>query len=564
MTPVVKRLLAHSALVIVALGSLAASAEQAATGAAPAAATEQLYQLMREARVSGAALAQLRAGRVDWIAVRGERAPGEPVTEDTAFNAASLTKPLFATVVLQQVAKGGFALDESLANDWVDPDVAQDARHQALTARLALSHQSGLPNWRGGEPLRFAFAPGERHEYSGEGYEYLRRALERRTERSLTDLAKEAVFGPAGMTASHLGWDEQLKDKLAIGFDERGQPNQRGDVSGFKPNAAAHLFTTIGDYARFAAWFARGADLPDALWREMQTPQARHANPAEQFGLGWHVIDFEGEVALLHEGREPGVRNLVLLLPRSGDGLLLLTNSSNGDLLTRSLIAEHLPQGAAINEALDKQIWAYLQRMPRAQITGVTPAIAASPAFLSKWLHAVYTTQIADYTPDEAERQAALAAIASYVQALQEGQIESLQVTQLISLLLDDEASEPRWKSSLDAAQRSVWIAALAERSIGRANRVPLAVAPDLLAAYVGKYRVPSSDLLISIERHEASLRALATGMPPVTLLGMSDTMFFMREDDTRFEFVPNAGGDVWQLRLHWRGGRSELAQRED
>lgn len=558
-----KAVLAHASL-IAALAAGATLATEAAPAAAPPAAIETLEQLMQEAGVSGAAVARIEAGRLQWVAVHGELAPGQPITEDTVFNVASLTKPLFATVVLKQVAEGRIGLDESLAKDWVDPDVAEDPRRLALTPRLALSHQTGFDNWRGGEPLQFNFAPGERHEYSGEGYEYLRRALEHRTQRSLGELAQDAVFGPAGMSASSLGWNARLEGRVAAGFDEHGRAHAPRDPSGLQPNAAAYLFTTIGDYGRFGAWVARGADLPSAIWRDMQRPQARHADPAEQFGLGWHLIDVKGETVLWHDGRESGVRSLVVLAPGTGDGVVLLTNSDNGELMTRALVAAVLPRGEAINQALDRQVWTYLQRMPRAQVAGVARVIASSPSFLSKLLHAVHTTQIAGADLPEEKRQAARAAGDAYVQALRHGDIEPDQAARLVSLLLTSDESAPGWRATLDAAQREAWIAALGERSIGRANREPHPVAPELLARYVGQYRVPSSDLLITVEPFEGSLRASAPGMPPITLLGLTDSMFFMREDDTRFEFVADASGSFGQLRLHWRGGRSELAQREN
>jgi CubicO group peptidase (beta-lactamase class C family) len=532
-----------------------------ATAATPA--DKHLELLMVKAHVSGAALARIKDGKLDGVAVRGERAPGQPITEDTVFNAASLTKPLFAAIVLHQVAKGRIGLDDPLAKDWVDPDVAEDPRRLVLTARLALSHQSGFVNWRGKERLRFTFAPGERHEYSGEGYEYLRRALEHRTQQSLERLAQETVFAPAGMTASSMGWNARLEGKVAAGFNERGQPHAPLDASRFGSNAAAHLFTTIGDYGRFVAWVTRGAGLPPALWRDMQKPQARHTNPAEQFGLGWHVVDLQGDAALWHDGRETGVRTLAVLLPHSGDGMVLLTNSDNGELMMRALIADQLPRGEAINQAVDRQLWTYLQRMPRAQISAVARGIASSPSFMSKLLHAVHTTQIADSDIPEAERLAASAAIDGYVQALLDGQVEPTQSTRLVSQLLDAGKPEPAWLTALNAEQRKTWVAALGERTVGRATREPRVVAPELLARYVGRFRVPSSKLLITIEPYEQSLRASADGTPPVILLGLSDSTFFMREDDTRFEFVADAAGNVEQLRLLWSGGRSELALRE-
>jgi hypothetical protein len=257
------------------------------------------------------------------------------------------------------------------------------------------------------------------------------------------------------------------------------------------------------------------------------------------------------------------VRNLVVVLPHSGDALVLLTNSDNGELLMRALIADRLPQGATINETMDRQIWTYLHRMPRAQVAGVARSIAGAPAFLSKLLHAVHTTQIAPSDLPEAKCHAARLAIDAYVLAVRDGHIAPEQASQLVSMLLDNQDAEPVWRSVLTSTQRDAWIDALAERSVGRADRTPQRVSPELLARYVGQYRVPSSNLLITIEHHEQNLRASAPGMLPITLLGMSDTLFFMREDDTRFEFIADADGIVRQLRLLWSGDRSELAQRE-
>lgn len=155
---------------------------------APEKLIQQIPELMRKAHISGLAVAKIEKGDIAWHAAFGQRTTGEPLETDTVFNAASLTKPVFATMSLHLVADGALQLDEPLHQYWVDPDVADDRRHQALTARTILSHQSGLPNWRGDRQLAFMFEPGARHEYSGEGYEYLRRAIEKLTQTRLSSL----------------------------------------------------------------------------------------------------------------------------------------------------------------------------------------------------------------------------------------------------------------------------------------------------------------------------------------------------------------------------------------
>ena len=90
----------------------------------------------------------INAGRVTWTGTFGEQASGVPTTAATMFNVASLAKPVTAEVAMRLVSAGVISLDESMATHWVDADIANDPRHKLLTPRIALSHQTGLPNWR--------------------------------------------------------------------------------------------------------------------------------------------------------------------------------------------------------------------------------------------------------------------------------------------------------------------------------------------------------------------------------------------------------------------------------
>ena len=89
----------------------------------------------------------INAGRVTWTGTFGEQASGVPATAATMFNVASLAKPVTAEVAMRLVSSGVISLDESMATHWVDADIANDPRHKLLTPRIALSHQTGLPNW---------------------------------------------------------------------------------------------------------------------------------------------------------------------------------------------------------------------------------------------------------------------------------------------------------------------------------------------------------------------------------------------------------------------------------
>ena len=211
---------------------------------------------LTQSHVPGIALAVLEGGRVRSIESFGELRPGVPLTSRALFNVASLTKPVVAVTTLRLSDPGMLKLDESLDGDWIDPDIRSDPRHSKLTARLIISHQTGFPNWRRDSPNRklgFLFDPGTRFGYSGEGFEYLRRALEHRFGRSLQQLSDSILFRPLHMSETSYGWNPRIDTaRFAFGHDTLGarvdEPVRMND----HPNAADWLVTSIGDYARFA------------------------------------------------------------------------------------------------------------------------------------------------------------------------------------------------------------------------------------------------------------------------------------------------------------------------
>ncbi|WP_282295148.1 serine hydrolase domain-containing protein [Stenotrophomonas sp. PS02289] len=111
-------------------------------------ATARLDAILREHRIITAGFGVIRGGELVWSHYAGEESPGVAASAQTRFNVASLTKPVVAETVLRLADSGQLNLDEPLSNYWVDPDVAHDPLRHALTARQALNHTSGFPNWR--------------------------------------------------------------------------------------------------------------------------------------------------------------------------------------------------------------------------------------------------------------------------------------------------------------------------------------------------------------------------------------------------------------------------------
>src|SRR5271167_4163431 len=107
--------------------------------------------LMEKAGVPGLSIAEIRNGKTVWIksfGVRNEENK-KPVTTETMFNVGSLSKPVFAYGVLKLVDAGKLKLDEPLAPYLPKEFTVDDPRFNLITARIVLSHRTGLPNWPG-------------------------------------------------------------------------------------------------------------------------------------------------------------------------------------------------------------------------------------------------------------------------------------------------------------------------------------------------------------------------------------------------------------------------------
>jgi CubicO group peptidase (beta-lactamase class C family) len=292
---------------------------------------------MRESRVPGVAIGVLENGRIKTVETFGELRPGVPLTTTALWNVASLTKPVVAVTTLRLVSARRLDLDSSLAPWWVDPDLANDPWAAKLTPRIILSHQTGFPNWRGASPsgkLVFLFQPGAKYKYSGEGFEYLRHALEHKFGGSMQQLSDSILFEPLGMTETTYGWDPRRDSvRFAYGHDTAGAILYAPLHPMSRPNAADWLVTTIGDYSRFAANVLNGAGLSPAVYTAMTTPQVwfEHST-TEAMGLGWEVMKGPAEdpVILMHTGSDDGIKTIVLLLPASKRGIVIFTNGENG------------------------------------------------------------------------------------------------------------------------------------------------------------------------------------------------------------------------------------------
>jgi CubicO group peptidase (beta-lactamase class C family) len=334
-----------------------------------------IEQTMEKANVAGLSCAIINDGRVVYRKAFGERdkSTGARNDEETVFAAASLSKPVFAYLVMLLAEEGVIDLDKPLHEYLARPlyefpayaDLRSDERYKRITARMALSHSTGLPNSRFLEPdgrLRFLFSPGERHSYSGEGISLLQMVIEEMTGQDLETLAQAKIFQPLGMTHSSYVWQAAYEGHTACPHDEFGRPRglsiqQLQELEGGKPFAAGSMATTAGDYARFISLGIlnvegkRKSTVDEMLrpqiaihykhmfgpgaWQE--TDQYQDIRPA--WGLGWGRFDTPYGRAFFHTGHGFGWQNYTVIYADKGIGIVLLGNSDNTESVVQEILA---------------------------------------------------------------------------------------------------------------------------------------------------------------------------------------------------------------------------------
>jgi CubicO group peptidase (beta-lactamase class C family) len=334
---------------------------------------------MRLAFVPGASVAVIDGSSFDARGFGVTRADGgAPVTADTVFEAASLSKPVFAYLVHSLAAEGKLDLDRPLREYLPLPNPA-DTGSATITARHVLSHTTGWRNWRFSreQTLTADFAPGSRWSYSGEGYYFLQRVVERVTGRGILRLTRERVFQPLGMRRSAYLWTAPPESSRAEPHSRFGLPlnSYNARTSGrfieaaasasrsmddwthedaeralsvidkdapllpnfLLPNVAGSLFTTANDYGAFLRHLLGVPGAPAggrAILDRMTEPQVT-LNEALRWGLGVGLETDElrappARPLFWHWGDNTGFKSFLLGDPAASSAVVVFTNGDNG------------------------------------------------------------------------------------------------------------------------------------------------------------------------------------------------------------------------------------------
>ncbi len=298
---------------------------------------------MERARIPGLQIALIADGEVVWEEGFGVvNAEGdEPVTVDTVFEAASLTKPVFAYAVMKMVDRGEIDLDtpimdrlpteklEGFLGHSIDTEGYRHDQMQTITPRQVLSHSAGMAHGYRADVYTFTFEPGTDWKYSSDGYRLLQLLVEHIDGRTLGEVVESFVLEPLAMSSSSLVWRDDFEAVMAHGHSLFGRPSgiRRWDDA----SSASGLFTTAGDYARFVVAVVAGEGLKQETAREM-LGWVVDMNDGDSLGwsLGFGLQRHQERVALWQWGDEEIFRNYVIASIDGRDGVVYLTNSFNG------------------------------------------------------------------------------------------------------------------------------------------------------------------------------------------------------------------------------------------
>ncbi len=291
-----------------------------------------LPRIMQQAGVIGLSIAIINKSQTAYARVFGlkDREAKQRVDEQTVFEAASLTKPVFAYLVMQLVKEEVLALDTPLHQYLEYKDLSHDPRHKLITARMVLSHSSGLPSSRNGGQLAFVYNPGEYFNYSAEGIFYLQLVVEQLLKKKLDVIMQERVFIPLKMHRSSLVWTPAIEQNYATGYDYFEKRVQK-----WKPDLAsvtASLHTTAGDYALFVQEIMEAKLLGKEYRDQMLKPQIPviTGDTTLYWSLGFGVDKTTRKTAYYQWGSNLGVQNFVLFYPEQQVGVVYFTNGEHG------------------------------------------------------------------------------------------------------------------------------------------------------------------------------------------------------------------------------------------
>ena len=339
--------------------------------------TKKIDELAKSAKVAGLVVSIFNNTEVVYQKAFGVKNATlkDTLSTNTIFYGASLSKMIFAHIVMQLVEEGVINLDTPVQNylkqplaeikfekDWKGfTDLKGDERYKLITARMCLSHTTGFPNWRfltdkgldENGKLFIQSDPGTKYSYSGEGLQLLQFVIEQITGRGLEDIAREKLFDPLGMNMTSYVWQKRFENKFCNGHTTTGEVLVKDNED--EAGAAGSMETTPEDYSKFLVAFMNHTLIKDSTFKEITKQQIRIKSKQQfgperkidtdafdiinlGYGLGCGVLESKYGKGVFKEGHSEGFQHYFIFFPDKKIGVLIMTNSDNGESIFKEML----------------------------------------------------------------------------------------------------------------------------------------------------------------------------------------------------------------------------------
>jgi CubicO group peptidase (beta-lactamase class C family) len=528
----------------------------------------KLRDRMSALHVPGVSIAVIHDGQIDWARGFGvTKSDGPPVTPNTLFQAASISKPVTAMAVLHLAESGKLNLDADVnqyLKSWKIP-ASSFMEQSGVTLQKLLSHTAGMtvhgfagyasdepvPNLvqvlNGGKPANSApilvnTVPGTMWRYSGGGYVVIQQVLEDVTGQPFAKLMQDIVLRPVGMAQST--YEQPLPQgrlaNAAMPYSRDGQ-GIKGGPHVYPEMAAAGLWTTPSDLARYAIDIQKSlaGEPTHVLSTEMARKMLRVVLQGYSLGLG--IGGSEKRPYFSHGGANAGFQcNLVVY--NTGDGAVIMTNSDSGSQLAAEILRTIAYEYG----------WPDFQPMKQKETT-VSPKILERYVGIYELAPKVNIMITLEGGQLMAQRsgQGKLPLFAS-----SETKFFSKVVDVEIEFGIDDKGVVTHMV--LHQSGRETKALRTSDKVV---ERKEVTISPDILAKYVGNYELrPGFDLVITLEGNQ--LMSQATGQSKIPLFAESERKFFLNVVDADIEFLKNDNGEVTSLMLHQGAAEIKAARK--
>jgi len=310
---------------------------------------------MRRDRIVGLAVGVIENDRIAYLKGYGQsdRENHVPVTTQTLFRWASVSKPVTAIVAMQLVERGKLDLDADVRRYVPEfPD-----KGATITTRELLGHLGGIVHYDNGpvipthatyvEAHPFADtvvaldtfkdsplvnAPGMKYAYSTHGYMLIGAVVQRAGGEPFAQQVRERVIAPLHLSTMQPDYQWLDIAQRAVGYRLEGDAVVRSgdtDVSWKLPGGG--YLSNIGDFARFAKGLIDhrlvSAHSEAMMWTRQTLPDGTQTG----YGLGFQLPQEEGHFRVAHSGSQEKTRTMLVIYPNEGRGVVVMTNSEWAD-----------------------------------------------------------------------------------------------------------------------------------------------------------------------------------------------------------------------------------------